>query len=630
MSPPPASCPDTEALCEFIEGHADAPERDAFERHLDGCAACRRALVALGRVLGVRHGGAASEHHAEEPRPSHEARSLGRYEIRGVVGAGGMGVVYVGWDPALGRRVALKLTRPDQAGAAERLAAEARALAKVTHPNVLTVFDVGVEGGAVFLAAEYVEGATLDKAWPEGAAGFRKRVEAYVQAGRGLAAIHAAGLTHRDIKPANLLLGEDGRVRVADFGLAVSADQRACLAGTRAYMAPEQRDGEVGPAVDQFALGLCLVEALTGERPEAGTAAAELARLGRERWGSAGPEPALWEALARAIAIDPAARHRDVEALVAALVASLEARPVADPGRARVVSFALVGVALATLAAAGSWRDRPIPTSTAPGNDVDTTEHTAASAPSVAAPEASSTLTAAPASSPQPPVRSPRVPPASARFAAMIAPAAGSGAPRASGSDREEAFKLLQKATLGFYRGLNGKECLELIERAEKLDPALASYTTQTRALCEMRAGKCEQGAQRMRAAGNDDETVKRLRLQYCPADDTSRASAEERVLAVSMQATLAPYTVAHCEQLAAQLEQAIGERGSTAPTPSTVAGARSGLMTCFARAGDCARARVVASALVGPGNDVVPGQDRETRAAWWVASLHPKCASAR
>ncbi|MDI1484648.1 serine/threonine-protein kinase [Polyangium sp. y55x31] len=620
MRPPLASCPDTEALCSFVEGHAAAPERDALERHLDDCAACRRALVELGRVLGASPPGAASEHHAAASSPPHEAPSLGRYQIRQVVGAGGMGVVYEGWDPALGRRVALKLMRPDQAGAADRLAAEARALAKVTHPNVLTVFDVGVEGGAVFLAAEYVEGATLDKAWPGPGPGFRERVEAYVQAGRGLAAIHAAGLTHRDIKPANLLLGDDGRVRVADFGLAVGAEQRADPAGTRAYMAPEQRASEVGPAVDQFALGLCLLEALTGARLPAGTAAAELARLGRERWGSGGPEPALWDALARAIAIDPAARHHDVEALVAALEASLDARPVAAPRRARAVSLALVGVGLATLAAAGFPGDRAIPTSSTSANGVDTTHSTAAPAPSVAAPEASATLGAAPAPSPQPPAFSQPLLRASARPAASIAAAAGSSTPFASGSDRGEAAKLMQKAAEAF-RGGNGKACLELLARAEKLDAASVSIMAQTRASCEMLAGQCEQGAKRMRAAGNDDVAVQRSLLQYCPADDTSRASPEERILAVAAQTHLGPRTVARCEQLATQLERAIGERPS--PAPGTVFHARVSLANCFAAAGDCARARVVAGALF-------PVNDREQRAATWLAGQRPECAAAR
>jgi serine/threonine protein kinase len=203
--------------------------------------------------------------------------TLGRYVVLDCLGSGGMGVVYRAHDFALDRRVSLKLLRSggkDAEARRERLILEAQALARVSHPNVLAVHDVGTWDDEVYLALEHVEGETLAE-WlrrsPRTAAEIRG---AFLQAARGLQAIHEAGLVHRDVKPENILVGRDGRVRVADLGLAVTAGGAAAPAyetlrpGTPGYMPLEQHRGEsLDARADQFSLAVALHEALLGERP---------------------------------------------------------------------------------------------------------------------------------------------------------------------------------------------------------------------------------------------------------------------------------------------------------------------------------------------------------------------------
>jgi serine/threonine protein kinase len=152
-----------------------------------------------------------------------EPTFIGRYRIEGPLGSGGVGLVYAAHDPVLGRRVAVKLLRPERSGVAaagERLREEAQAMARLAHPNVVTVFDVGEHAGGFYIAMELVDGLSLRGWLTETPRPWREVLAAYFQAGRGLAAAHDAGLVHRDFKPANVLMGRDGRVRVVDFGLA--------------------------------------------------------------------------------------------------------------------------------------------------------------------------------------------------------------------------------------------------------------------------------------------------------------------------------------------------------------------------------------------------------------------------
>ncbi len=150
---------------------------------------------------------------------------LGRYVIIEMLGAGAMGVVYSAFDPELDRKVAVKLVKPgeDDPDARARLLREARAMARLAHPNVVAVHDVGTFGDEVFVAMEFVQGVTLGRWLRERPRSWREVVELFVAAGHGLAAAHEAGLVHRDLKPENIMVGPGTRVRVMDFGLARSA-----------------------------------------------------------------------------------------------------------------------------------------------------------------------------------------------------------------------------------------------------------------------------------------------------------------------------------------------------------------------------------------------------------------------
>ena len=193
--------------------------------------------------------------------------SIGRYRIQERLGRGGMGIVYSAFDPQLGRRVALKVLRPGgrhklDPDRAARLVREARAMARLSHPNVAAVYEVGSVGSKVYIAMEFIEGATLRHWLRDGERTWEEVVRIFVDAGRGLEAAHDAGLVHRDFKPDNVMVSDDRRVRVLDFGLAranmpnpstegvdtgePSSDdgdgltETGTVLGTPAYMAPEQ------------------------------------------------------------------------------------------------------------------------------------------------------------------------------------------------------------------------------------------------------------------------------------------------------------------------------------------------------------------------------------------------------
>ncbi|MCH9687602.1 MAG: tetratricopeptide repeat protein [Deltaproteobacteria bacterium] len=220
------------------------------------------------------------------------AAKIGRYAILEVLGEGGMGTVYACFDDQLDRKIALKLVKGTAThDARARMLREARAMAKLSHPNVVPVFEVGEHLGRLYVAMEYVRGSTL-RQWQEAREHDRNAIlEAYDQAGRGLAAAHAEGLVHRDFKPHNAVVGEDGRVRVLDFGIATQRDaaptaraseapkvtdtnagltETGRVLGTPAYMAPEQASGgAVDHRSDQYAFCVALWEGLYGTRPTA-------------------------------------------------------------------------------------------------------------------------------------------------------------------------------------------------------------------------------------------------------------------------------------------------------------------------------------------------------------------------
>ena len=242
---------------------------------------------------------------------------IGRYKLLEMVGAGGMGMVWGAWDPELERRVAVKLVRSSSSGAQERMLREGQVLARLSHPNIVPIFDVGTVGDQVYLVMEWVKGTTLRAVTGER----RTILDAYRQAGEGLAAAHDAGLVHRDFKPDNAIRGEDGRVRVLDFGIAEShTETKSRLAGTPKYMSPEQARGDkVTMASDQFAFCVSLRESLSAHGPIPASTAAVLDRGTNE---------------------DPARRFSSMHELLAAL-----GRDPARRWRRRAIAIAVVAAA---------------------------------------------------------------------------------------------------------------------------------------------------------------------------------------------------------------------------------------------------------------------------------------------
>ncbi len=356
------ACPDEERLVELASGTLADGERAVLESHLDSCTICRRTVAELARGRSDPTGSAPAL-----PRREPVAR-IGRFTLIAPLGRGGMSVVYRAHDPELHRDVAIKLLHSGATGAESRalLVREARALARLAHPNVTAVYEVGEHGEEVFLAMELVEGSDL-RAWLGTARPWREVVRVFAAAGAGLAAAHAAGIVHRDVKPANIVLGDDGRVRVLDFGLA-RADQPSlrpelpdaagvgaatthagAVLGTPAYMAPAQLRGEPADArSDQFSFCVALYEALVGARPFGGATEAELlAAIEVDRID----EPAaarlprwLMRAVRRGLAADPAQRFASMPALLAEL----------GRERGRLRRRALIALAIVGAAAGGA------------------------------------------------------------------------------------------------------------------------------------------------------------------------------------------------------------------------------------------------------------------------------------
>ena len=378
-----APCPPAESLVELAEGGLSGDDAAAIHRHVRGCEACRSVLVGLAPMLtpeeaaeslaSTRQGG-----QARSRLPDVAAgQQLGRHTLEKLIGAGAMGAVWAAFDPQLGRRVALKLLRPgsggeaDEAARRERLLREAQAMARLSHPNVVVVHDVGVVGGTVYVVMEYVEGTTLQRWLHEKSRSPAEIIRAFAQAGRGLAAAHESGLVHRDFKPDNVLVDlVAGRVRVTDFGLARSAGavvegridfsaplsdltRSGAIVGTPAYMAPEQLAGvPASAASDIFAFSVALWEALYGARPFGGSSLGSLreALLRGPPKPPARPSvpPEVRAILTRGLAADPGSRPSSMTEVLAAL----EQTP-----RTRRLGFAAAAVLAAALAGF-AWYDQ--------------------------------------------------------------------------------------------------------------------------------------------------------------------------------------------------------------------------------------------------------------------------------
>ena len=282
--------------------------------------------------------------------------SVGRYLLLDRLGTGGMGTVFAAYDPELDRKVAVKLVTSDADSAGRaRLLREAQALARLAHPNVVAVHDVGTLGAQVWIAMEFVGGLTLGvwakehrRSWPD-------VLRVLLDAARGIAAAHAVGLVHRDLKPDNVMIGSDGRIRVMDFGLAhgrnlataepalaatasgntaarpdlaaleLRLTRAGAVLGTPAYMAPEQWQGkEADAAVDQFGWSVMAWELLYGESPFAADTVIALAAMvlaGQRRPPPRGRKVPGWlrRAVERGLSVDPARRWPSMVALIEAL-----------------------------------------------------------------------------------------------------------------------------------------------------------------------------------------------------------------------------------------------------------------------------------------------------------------------
>jgi len=374
------SCPGEITVDRFLAGALDEPGRQHVLGHLSGCVPCCRLLGAL--MTSSSNGGGSGSLAPLSHGPEDDRARLAHYRVGDPIGFGGMGIVYSAYDPRLDRRVALKVLWGDGGGNAERLHREARAMAKLAHPNVVPVFDVGVDRGRVFVAMELVLGGTM-RAWLAGGPRpYGEVLARFRQAGAGLAAAHHAGLVHRDFKPENLLVRADGTVLVTDFGLARAANAGALSqlragplpsgtesAGTPPYMAPEQLRGEpLDARADVYAFSVSLWEALFGQRPFlAGTPESLLASIARgpvlppPRPALPAVPPDLPRALAWGMAFSPSQRPSSIAELLSACEAAAGA-PTAPPQATSIVPTApakaprgglvLVGVlALAALAA---------------------------------------------------------------------------------------------------------------------------------------------------------------------------------------------------------------------------------------------------------------------------------------
>jgi len=366
------ACLDENQVVALVHGRLTGPALRDAQEHLDSCIDCLD-LVGMFQQTTLD----ATQDHDFVPLTESvqidlnapPGSQIGRYEVIRAVGRGGMGVVYLARDPQLDRAVALKLVRPslqedERADHFERrLMREARAMAKLSHPNVLTIYDVGLHGQQVFLASEWIDGCTLDEWIGEGPHGWRSVVKRFTFAARGLAAAHRAGLVHRDFKPSNVMLGKDDRVHVFDFGL-VKAIQPSVgdittqlsgqfVVGTPAYMSPEQMTGEAADErSDQFSFCVALYEALAERRPFSGRNITDiLSNIGAGQVVEPKKIPKwLWDMVRRGLSRDPNDRHDSMRAIVDILEKGIR-----HSKRRSAIAIGAFGAAAAMAAGVGYW-----------------------------------------------------------------------------------------------------------------------------------------------------------------------------------------------------------------------------------------------------------------------------------
>jgi Tol biopolymer transport system component len=321
------------------------------------------------------------------PLPS--GTKLGPYQIEGLLGAGGMGEVYRAHDSRVGRDVAVKIVPPTVAAdatALSRFEREARAVAMLSHPNIVALYEFGASGGMTYAVMELLEGESLRSRLGSGPLPLRKAIETAAQIARGLAAAHDKHIAHRDLKPENVFIATDGSVKILDFGLArqtsepdsdaatmARVTEPGILLGTVGYMAPEQVRGERSDhRADIFALGCILHEMLTGRRAfERGTAAETMTAILREEPSPpvsavASVPPGVERILSRCLEKRPEERFQSARDLTFALESSLDVRSGSDVGTVRpariprrwLTGAALLALGLASGAAIGAFAVR--------------------------------------------------------------------------------------------------------------------------------------------------------------------------------------------------------------------------------------------------------------------------------
>lgn len=331
----------------------DGDERSAFlDRACGGDAAARREVESLLAADEQAQDFIASNALKDAARmvtanvtPALDSgRRIGHYLIESQLGAGGMGEVYLARDTRLGRRVALKLLRPDSdqnPKERKRLLREARSAAALNHPNIVTIYSIEEAEDSVFIVMEYVEGETLTAAGRRRGLGFAEVLDVGSQVAGALAAAHAVGLVHRDIKPSNVMITPEGKAKLLDFGIAkmtrltpgdgweeaaTNVTAEGAIIGTVAYMSPEQIRGEpLDARTDIFSLGTVLYEAATGKLPFQG--ANPLATMHKISEGAAAPPSAISPVIppkfdlliSRALARDKEQRFPSAKELAGAL-----------------------------------------------------------------------------------------------------------------------------------------------------------------------------------------------------------------------------------------------------------------------------------------------------------------------
>ncbi|MGK3959304.1 serine/threonine-protein kinase [Sorangium sp. So ce118] len=397
---PPLDPGEVEALFEAaIDQQSDDDRRAFLEARCAGRPELFQEVWSLLRCDGAQPEGflkGAAVALAAPDEPLSPGARVGRFTVLDRVGQGGMGIVYAAYDAELDRRVALKLIAPgrfDPEGRS-RLVREAQVMARLSHPHVVPIYEIGEHGRDVFVAMEFVDGRTLRELSREQPRAWEAVLAAAIEAGRGLAAAHQEGLVHRDVKPDNILIGKDGRARIADFGLARlqheedwlpdggpsagvsrSGSLQAPLTagssfmGTPAYMAPEQAKGQPATSKsDQWSFCATLHEALHGELPFEGEdlhARLESARRDLLRPAPPGSKVPAWvrDALARGLRARPEERWSRLDELLDVLADRLAKSSDIDltVSRRERIRFGLaIGALAVVMATVGVGRFVPV------------------------------------------------------------------------------------------------------------------------------------------------------------------------------------------------------------------------------------------------------------------------------